>query len=133
MISDIGAESCEKPSDEALYREAVIAMEKGDESAKTRVAFYKLSGAGRVEIDPERAFDLLEERVKAGDGEATWMLGVCYEFGIGTEQDVGQAMLLYYDSRQAGNTVGEFLHHGWFGGRGNGEMIIKDDLCFYRL
>ena len=71
-------------SDEAQYRKAVHAMESGDESAKTEVAYYKLSGCGGVEIDAAGAVALLEERKKEADCEAKWMLGLCCEYGVGT-------------------------------------------------
>ena len=88
----------EKMSDEARYREAVHAMECGDERAKTRVAFYKLSGRGGAEVDADEAVALLEERVKDKDDEAMWMLGLCCEFGTGTEQNIERAESLYWQS-----------------------------------
>ena len=74
--------------DEKLYREALKMMESGVESAKTKVAFYRLSGRGGAEIDAKGSVSLLEDRAKELDGEALWMLGLCCEYGIGTEQAV---------------------------------------------
>ena len=113
----------EEMSDEAQYREAVKAMKKGDKSAKTKVAFYKLTGVGGIEIDEYGAVALLEERAKEGDNEAKWMLGLCCEYGRGTEQNIERAELLYRQSSQAGDVVGKFLLENDKGGRGNGVMI----------
>ena len=99
----------EQKSDEAQYREAVHAMESGDESAKTKVAFYKLSGRGGVKVDGEGAVALLEERVKEGDYEAKWILGMCCEYGMGMEQDTERAVNLYRECYEGRNIVGEFL------------------------
>ena len=64
---------------------------------------------------------LLEERVKAGDGEAMWMLGLCKEYGIGTKQDIEGAEELYKQLREARNQIGEILAlkglHGSLSGR----------------
>jgi len=54
-------------SHEAQYREAVQAMERGDESAKTIVAYYKLSGVGGAMVNADEAVALLEERARDGD------------------------------------------------------------------
>ena len=91
------------------YRGAVSAMDNGNVKAKTKVAFYKLSGLGCVEVDEEGAVVLLEERAKDGDSEAMWMLGLCCEYGKGTEQDYKTAKMLYMQSCTAGNAVGNFL------------------------
>ena len=109
-------------SDEAQYADAVRAMKSGDESAKTRVAYYKLSGRGGVEIDAEEAVVLLEERAKKDDSEAKWLLGLCCEFGIGTKQDIERAVLFYRQSSEAKNIVGEFLMKNDGSKRGSGVM-----------
>ena len=46
-----GERTSEEMLDAAQYRKAVSAMEKGDKSAKTKVAYYKLTGLGGVEVD----------------------------------------------------------------------------------
>ena len=45
---------------EAEYEEALCAMEKGDESAKTKVAFCKLSGRNGVDVNEEEAVVFLK-------------------------------------------------------------------------
>ena len=102
----------------AEYRGAVIAMEKGDEKAKTKVAYCKLSGLGGAEVDADEAVVILEECVKDGDNEAKWMLGLCYEYGMGVEQDIERAELLYRQSKEGGNAVGKFLFKNSSGGTG---------------
>ena len=108
--------------DAAQYAEALNAMEHGDVNAKTKVAFYKLSGLGGVEVDEDEAVALLEERAKDGDSEAKWMLGLCCEYGMGTEQDIHRAELLYQQSKKAGNVVGRFLLEN--GVSGGSVMIV---------
>ena len=112
-------------SDEEEYEKAVCSMESGDESAKTKVAFFKLSGRGGVEVDADSAVALLEERVKDKDAEAKWMLGLCCEYGMGTEQDIKSSSSLYKESYEEGNIVGEFLWKNGYGGRGSGVMITE--------
>ena len=114
-----------EPDDEAQRKEAERAMERGDESAKTKVAYYKLSGRGGAEADVERAVVLLEERARDGDCEAKWMLGLCCEYGMGAEQDNERARELYRESCEGGNVVGEFLKENGSGGRGSGVMKVK--------
>ncbi len=82
------------------------AVKRGDESAKTKLAWYKLSGVGGCEIDPNGAVALLEERAKDKDAEAMWMLGVCNEFGRGIEQDIERAEMLYKQSKRRRNLIG---------------------------
>ena len=118
MAEEEGRENSKKISDAAQFREAVNAMEHGDVKAKTKVAYYKLSGLGGVEVDEEGAVALLEERAKDGDSEAKWMLGLCCEYGMGIEQDIERAELLYQQSSEGGNVVGEFLLENGEGGRG---------------
>ena len=85
-------------------------MRSGDEKAKTKVAFFKLSGRGGVDVDEDEAVVLLEERVKDGDCEAKWMLGLCCEYGIGTEQNIERAQNLYVDSGSVGFFFFDSLH-----------------------
>ena len=54
-----------------------------------------LSGSGGVEVDADSAVALLEELLKDNQLEAMWMLGLCYEYGLGTEQDIDRAKQLY--------------------------------------
>ncbi len=115
----------EEKSDEAQYEEAVCAMKNGDETAKTKLAFYKLSGCGGLRVDANGAVALLEERAKDGDDEARWMLGLCCEYGMGIEQDIERAEKLYRESCEGGNVVGEFLKENDRGERGSGVMEVR--------
>ena len=90
---------------------------------KTKQAWLMLSGLGGVDVDEDCAVALLQERVKDGDIDAMWMLGMCYEFGIEIEQDIEQAKKLYQQSSDGGNEIGKFfVSHG---GRGSGNMLMK--------
>ena len=84
-------------------------VKRDDESAKTKLAWLMLSGLGGAEKDENRAVFLLKEKVKKNDGDAMWMLGVCYEFGIGIEQNIKRAGVLYKQSYEKGNDIGKFF------------------------
>ena len=106
------------------YDAVLSAVEKGKESAKTELAWYRLSGVGGARKDVDEAVVLLEERVKDRHGEAMWMLGLCKEYGIGTEQDIEGADKLYTQSKKAGNEIGRFLESRKEFERGSGEMMF---------
>ena len=112
-------------SEELQYQEAVSLMENGNARAKTKVAYYKLLGYGGGEVDKDEAVALLEERVKDRDSDAMWMLGLCCEYGIGTEQDIKRAKLLYGRSRKARNDVGNCLWWNVKEGRGNAVLRLR--------
>ncbi len=103
------------------YETVLSAVERGEDSAKTRLAWYKLCGLGGTKKDVDEAVVLLEERVKAGDGEAMWMLGICKEYGIGTEKDIEGAEKLYSE----GNARGKILRSKGKYGRGSGKMQLS--------
>jgi len=108
---------------ELKYEDVKKAAEGGDESSKTKLAWLKLSGLGGAEKDEDGAVVLLEERVKEGDDdEAMWMLGVCNEYGIGTEQNIERAEDLYKQCRERGNEIGGFFAESGDNGRGSGNM-----------
>ena len=100
-------------------------MEGGIKSAKTKLAWYKLSGFDGAIIDPDEAVVLLEERVKDRDPEAMWMLGLCKEYGRGIEREIEGAEKLYRQSRDVGNEIGRILSGKRENGRGSGKMAIK--------
>ena len=68
-----------------------------------------LEGSHGVARDADAAVALLEEKVKDGNAEAMWMLGVCCEFGMGTEQDVARAEQLYNRGAEQGNATAKLL------------------------
>ena len=107
------------------YEAVLSAVEKGGESAKTKLAFYKLSGYGGARKDVDEAVILLEERVKDRDREAMWMLGLCKEYGIGTEQDIEASKNLYKQSSEAGNEIGKILVSNWFHGSLSRRLMIN--------
>ena len=96
------------------------AVERGDNAAKTKLAWYYLSGNCSAEVDADKAVVLLEERVKEDDAEAMWMLGLCCEYGMGTEQDLERAKSLYRQSKDKGNYIGNFFAENRRTGRGTG-------------
>ena len=105
----MSSEDCFVKKKEEEYKEVAKAVESGDNSAKTKLAWYLLSGCGGAKVDKDEAVVLLEERRKDRDGEAMWMLGICKEYGIGCEQDLKEAEILYKESSECENAVGKFF------------------------
>ena len=67
------------------------------------------------------AVGVLKQAAKARDSEAMWMLGVCFEYGVGVEQDISRAEQLYQMSEKQQNQsaallLGKLKNHN---GRGN--------------
>ena len=81
--------------DRVLYKQALESVQRGDESAKTDLAWFMLSGCGGAEVNVDAAVTLLEERVRNKDEEAMWMLGLCLEYGRGIKKDIKKAEELY--------------------------------------
>ena len=109
-------------SEASEYKDTLQAVERGDNAAKTKLAWYLLSGYCGAEVDADKAVALLEERVKEDDAEAMWMLGLCCEYGMGTEQDIERAETLYRQSRDKGDDTGKFFAEERRDGRGNGVL-----------
>ena len=107
------------------YDVVLSAVEKGDDRAKTELAWYKLCGVGGARKDVDEAVILLEEGVKGGDGEAMWILGLCKEYGMGTEQDIEGSEKLYKQSSEAGKEIGKILALKSLRGNLSGEMEIN--------
>ena len=95
------------------------------ENEKTKQAWLMFSGLGGVNVDEDGAVALLQERVKEGDTDAMWMLGICYGFGIGIEQDIEQAEKLYQQSSDGGNEIGIFFVSRKDDGRGSEEKWMN--------
>ena len=112
-------------SEEEEYQRSLKAVRKGDQAAKTKLAWFKLSGLGGADVDVAGAVVLLEERVRDGDSEAMWMLGVCNEFGIGVKKDEEQAVRLYCQSRDGKNQIGWVLGPDDRQRRRNGYLKIE--------
>ena len=115
----------EKTSDEVEYEEVLRAAERGDSKAKTKLARFKLSGRGGAEVDEDGAAALLRECVGDNDVNAMWMLGLCYEYGMGCEQDIEEAEKLYKRSSDEGNVIGDFFVENGKDNRGSGVMKVK--------
>ena len=86
-----------------------------------------LEGSHGMARDADAAVALLEEKVKDWDAKAMWMLGVCCEFGIGTEQDVDRAEQLYERGAEQGSGTAMLLLSDKLknkNGRGHTEMDL---------
>ena len=78
-------------------------------STTTEEARWLLEGSHGKARDAKAAVVLLEEKAKNNDSDAMWMLGVCCEFGMSTEQDVARAEQLYQQAAQQQNTTAQLL------------------------
>ena len=56
-----------------MMNQIIEEVERDFKDAKTKLAYYKLTGIGGVEIDVDEAVALLKERVKDEDTDAMWM------------------------------------------------------------
>ena len=59
--------------------------------------------------DADGAVVVLEERTKHHDAQAMWLLGLCCEYGMGTEQDTQRAEQLFQQAAQQGNRTAKLL------------------------
>jgi len=108
------------------YYDVIADIECGDNSAKTKLAWLKLSGIGGAEVDEDGAMKLLKERVNEGDTDAMWILGMCNEYGIWIGKNVETAKSLYEQSSEGGNNIGTLLmKHEWNNDMGCKNMYIN--------
>jgi len=68
------------------------------------VAFQKLQNK-----DITGAIPILDECVKTGDRDALWMMGICFEYGMGVPKDIERAVALYNQSKDLGSIIGKFM------------------------
>jgi len=94
---------------------------------KTKLAWRKLSGYGGEKIDKEGAFALLKEQVEDDErgksDAALLMLAVCYEYGIGCEQDLEKAESIYMECTSYIDDVSEERFYA-VRSDGNGDMEV---------
>ena len=87
-----------------------------------------LEGSHGMTRDADAAVAVLEAKVKDRDTEAMWLLGVCCEYGMGTEQDVGRAEHLYQRAADEGNTTAQLLTDKLKNKKGRG-CAVMDLTC----
>lgn len=85
-----------------LFREAAA---QGFFKADRYIGLMYLNGEG-VDKDPQQAFAAFS-RASAKDITGQYWLGHCYENGIGTAQDMAQAVYWYQKSAQRGDHVSQ--------------------------
>ena len=108
MTSMLEGEANGSVPEEPEYERFLETVCNGETSAKGKLAWFLLSGHGGTGVDAKKAVGFLSEVVES-DPEAMWMLGVCKEYGIGTENDLEGAQKLYDQSQRSGNAVAAFL------------------------
>ena len=110
------------------YENVLKEIARDNNRARTKLAWFKLSGYGGAEVDESGAVALLNERVADKDAEAMWMLGLCCEYGMGCEQDLKRAESLYTQSAEGECVIGKLLAENGKDGRGSGVMKVADSL-----
>ena len=80
--------------------------EQKQEVSLTTKALWLLQGSHQCKRDPEAAVALLKQATKANDPEAKWMLGLCFEYGVGTKSNGPHAMNLYKKAAHQKSLVG---------------------------
>ena len=93
---------------------------------KKKALDAKRDAGWKMLVEHGNAYDavaILEECVEDDDEEAMWMLGLCKEYGIGTQQDFTRADLLYSQSIKEGSVFGKFSKEQ--GQRGNGVLRVS--------
>ena len=103
--------------EEALeYKKIKKVYDKGESNVVGRIAWYLLSGRGGIEKDVEKAFVLLENKADLCDkGMGWWLLGLCYEFGLGTERDRFKTITCYRHANRSKSEIASFLRKKEFG------------------
>ena len=86
-----------------------MSKQEQQEDQTTEQARWMLEGSHGTARDEDAAVALLEAKVKDGDAEAMWMLGVCCEFGMGIAQDAERAEQLYERAADKGNETAKLL------------------------
>ena len=111
-------------------------MAEGQASAVAPLTMAQrmLEGSHGVVRDEKAAVTILEALAKGGDGEAMWVLGVCCEYGMGTEKDTKRACELYKGSAKKGSKHGRMLATKIVNrnGRGNEVMFAGGGSTFAR-
>ncbi len=122
MFRSCNDDKKELPWIDMNYDDLEKEVKKGNEKAKTKLAWLLLSGIG-VEKDVDRAVAILEERIRVWDADALWILGICYECGIGVEKDFEKSRGYFKVSRMK-TTLGWYFSMHRKHQRKGGEIII---------
>lgn len=77
------------------FPELTRKAEAGSCAAQTTLGLYYLHGYGPVEVDYEKAFDLLSKATEKGASRAVANLADMYAQGLGVAQDIPKAIELY--------------------------------------
>ena len=112
---------------ERTLEELESLVAKGKDKYKTELAICLLQEHG-VARDEERAVTYLEHRAYEGDSEAMWVLGLCYEYGMGTRKNRDEASELYERSAKKRNKAGKFLDSLC---RGDTSLSLSEDGLFF--
>ena len=78
--------------------------------AETEKALWMLEGRNGMARDADGAVVVLQQQVdEHHDAQAMWLLGLCCEYGMGTEQDTQLAEQLFQQAAQQGDETAKLL------------------------
>ena len=94
------------------------AAEQGHKVAEHNLLLQHVSKQVKLHL-PAVVFAKLESRAQAGDLDAQNNLGLCFQFGYGTQQDFGQSMVWFRRAADGGLATAQFNVGGlYFEGHG---------------
>lgn len=94
------------------------AAEQGHRAAEQNLLLQHVSRHVKLHL-PAVVFAKLESKAEAGDRDAQNNLGLCFQFGYGTQQDYAQAMVWFRRAAEGGLAIAQFNVGGlYFEGNG---------------
>lgn len=108
--------------EEGQYEEAAKLCKKIEKTVPAAVTLQGmvLLNDKNPKNNPKKAFKLFEKAAKAGDAQALYRIGYCYEKGLGVKADEAKALEYYTASADAGYyraviRLGDIAYEGLFG------------------
>jgi TPR repeat protein len=98
------------------------AARQGHQSAEINLLLQNVFGQART-LEPAVVFNRLKEIAEAGDLEAQNNVGLCFQFGYGTEQNYSEAASWFRRAAEGGSPTAQFNLGGFYL---NGKGLQKD-------
>ena len=88
---------------ELAFEYFLMGADKKHSSCMGKVSQYYFEGKGNVQEDGDKAFEYAKASADRDNHFGWYMLGLCYEYGKGTEKDIAKAIECYTVSSDYGN------------------------------
>lgn len=95
MMAHLYAQGEIVPCETKLARKYLILAARSSREAQVLYATLQLNGQWGIERDERQACERLRGAAEAGDADAQYLLGSCYETGRGVTKDLEQAIKLW--------------------------------------